>query len=68
MTTESTQHESDVPAIDDWNRLLEGKVAIVTGGGAGIGGAISAQLSPAHGQVQLEQTPPTIERALPITQ
>ena len=36
-----TQHESDVPPIADWNRLLDGKVAVVTGGGDGIGGAIS---------------------------
>jgi len=40
---------ADVPAIDDWNRLLEGKIAVVTGGGAdGIGGAIS-ELFAAHG-------------------
>ncbi len=30
-----------VPPIRDFNRLLEGRVAIVTGGGDGIGGAIS---------------------------
>ncbi len=34
--------------IDDWNRLLDGKVAVVTGGGDGIGGAISS-LFAAHG-------------------
>jgi len=40
---------SGIPAIDDWNRLLDGKVAVVTGGGAdGIGGAIS-ELFAAHG-------------------
>src|ERR1700756_1724248 len=38
-----TPQPTDVPAIDDWGRLLEGRVAVVTGGGAdGIGGAISA--------------------------
>jgi NAD(P)-dependent dehydrogenase (short-subunit alcohol dehydrogenase family) len=37
----STQEPTDVPPIDDWNRLLEGRVAVVTGGGDGIGGAIS---------------------------
>jgi NAD(P)-dependent dehydrogenase (short-subunit alcohol dehydrogenase family) len=31
-----------VAPIDDWSRLLDGKVAVVTGGGDGIGGAISA--------------------------
>ncbi|HTY28115.1 MAG TPA: SDR family NAD(P)-dependent oxidoreductase, partial [Mycobacterium sp.] len=39
---------SDVPPIADWNRLLDGRVAVVTGGGDGIGGAISA-LFAAHG-------------------
>ena len=39
---------NDMPAIDDWNRLLEGKVAVVTGGGAGIGGAVT-ELFAAHG-------------------
>jgi NAD(P)-dependent dehydrogenase (short-subunit alcohol dehydrogenase family) len=37
-----------VPPIDDWSRLLEGKVAVVTGGGAGIGGAVS-RLFAQHG-------------------
>ncbi|MFT5204177.1 MAG: NAD(P)-dependent dehydrogenase (short-subunit alcohol dehydrogenase family) [Candidatus Aldehydirespiratoraceae bacterium] len=44
-----TTDPQDVPPIDDWNRLLEGKVAVVTGGGAeGIGGAIT-ELFAAHG-------------------
>ena len=38
---------SDVPAVD-WNRLLDGKVAVVTGGGDGIGGAVS-RLFARHG-------------------
>jgi NAD(P)-dependent dehydrogenase (short-subunit alcohol dehydrogenase family) len=42
--------ERDVPAIADWNRLLDGKVAVVTGGGDGIGGAISS-LFAAHGAI-----------------
>jgi NAD(P)-dependent dehydrogenase (short-subunit alcohol dehydrogenase family) len=37
-----------VPPIDDWNRLLEGRVAVITGGGAGIGAGI-ARLFAAHG-------------------
>ena len=41
-------NDSDVPPIEDWNRLLDGKVAVVTGGGAGIGGAIS-RLFAQHG-------------------
>lgn len=39
---------SDVPAIADWNRLLDGCVAVVTGGGDGIGAAVS-ELFAAHG-------------------
>ena len=37
-----------VPPIDDYGQLLEGRVAVVTGGGDGIGGAIS-RLFAAHG-------------------
>ena len=39
---------SGVPPIADWNRLLDGRVAVVTGGGDGIGAAVSA-LFAAHG-------------------
>ena len=42
------QHPDQVPPIDDWNRLLDGRVAVVTGGGAGIGAAI-ATLFAQHG-------------------
>ena len=39
---------SSVPQIEDWGRLLDGRVAVVTGGGAGIGAAI-AKLFAQHG-------------------
>ncbi|CAN5789536.1 SDR family oxidoreductase [soil metagenome] len=52
------QLPTDVPPIDDWNRLLDGKVAVVTGGGDGIGGAIS-RLFAAHGaQVEIAEIDP----------
>ncbi len=37
----SPQRPTDVAAIERWDRLLDGKVAVVTGGGEGIGAAIS---------------------------
>ena len=37
-----------IPEIPDWNRLLEGRVAVITGGGDGIGAGI-ATLFAAHG-------------------
>jgi NAD(P)-dependent dehydrogenase (short-subunit alcohol dehydrogenase family) len=42
------QQPSDVPPIDDWNHLLAGRVAVVSGGGDGIGGAVS-RLFARHG-------------------
>jgi NAD(P)-dependent dehydrogenase (short-subunit alcohol dehydrogenase family) len=45
-----TQSPTDVAPIDDWNRLLEGRVVVVTGGGDGIGGAVS-RLFAQHGGV-----------------
>jgi len=44
----TNQQDTDVPAIDDWSRLLTGKVAVITGGGVGIGGAV-ARLFARHG-------------------
>ena len=38
----------DVPRIDDWNRLLDGRAAVVTGGGDGIGAGI-CRLFAQHG-------------------
>jgi NAD(P)-dependent dehydrogenase (short-subunit alcohol dehydrogenase family) len=43
-----TQSPDNVPPIPDYARLLDGRVAVVTGGGDGIGGAIS-RLFAQHG-------------------
>jgi NAD(P)-dependent dehydrogenase (short-subunit alcohol dehydrogenase family) len=45
-----TQSSSDIAPIDDWNRLLDGRVVVVTGGGDGIGGAVS-RLFARHGGI-----------------
>jgi len=44
----SNQTPDNVPPIADWNRLLENRVSVVTGGGDGIGGAVS-RLFASHG-------------------
>ncbi|MEQ8841037.1 MAG: SDR family oxidoreductase [Acidimicrobiales bacterium] len=46
----TSQTPAQVPPIEDWNRLLDGRVAVVTGGGDGIGGAIS-RLFAEHGAI-----------------
>ncbi len=59
----STQDPSRVPAIDDWNQLLAGRTAVVTGGGTGIGGAI-ARLFGHHGaHVEIAEINPELAAA-----
>jgi NAD(P)-dependent dehydrogenase (short-subunit alcohol dehydrogenase family) len=57
----TTQHPSNVPPIDDWNRLLAGRVAVVTGGGDGIGGAVSRLFAQHGAHVEIAEIDP--ERA-----
>ncbi|MCU1375639.1 MAG: 3-oxoacyl-ACP reductase, partial [Actinomycetia bacterium] len=56
-----TQQPTDVPPIDDWSRLLDDRVAVVTGGGDGIGGAISRLFAQHGAAVELAEVDP--ERA-----
>lgn len=57
----SAQRPEDVAAIPDWNRMLDGKVAVVTGGGDGIGGAISRLFAEHGAKVEIAEIDP--ERA-----
>ncbi len=59
MTT--TQDPANVPPIDDWNHLLAGRTAVVTGGGDGIGGAVSRLFARHGAHVEIAELDP--ERA-----
>jgi len=52
------QKPTDVPAIPDYQRLLDGKVAVVTGGGDGIGGAISRLFAEHGATVEIAEIDP----------
>ena len=57
------QQPTDVPAIPDYQRLLDGKVAVVTGGGDGIGGAISRLFAEHGALVEIAEIDPDRARA-----
>lgn len=44
---------ADVPPIENWSRLLDGRVAVVTGGGAGIGEAVCVLFAQHGAHVEL---------------
>jgi NAD(P)-dependent dehydrogenase (short-subunit alcohol dehydrogenase family) len=54
----NTQQPTDVSPIEDWNHLLDGKVAVVTGGGDGIGGAISRLFAQHGAKVEIAEIDP----------
>jgi NAD(P)-dependent dehydrogenase (short-subunit alcohol dehydrogenase family) len=54
---------TDVPAVDDWNRLLEDRVCVVTGAGQGIGGAIASLFAHHGGRVEVAERDAALARA-----
>jgi len=51
----SPQRPTDVAPIDRWDQLLEGRVAVVTGGGDGIGAAVALLFSQHGARVELAE-------------
>jgi len=54
---------SDVPAVDDWTRLLEDRVCVVTGAGQGIGGAIASLFARHGARVEVAERDEGLARA-----
>ena len=54
----TAQQPTDVTPIDDWNHLLYGRVAVVTGGGAGIGAAVATLFAEHGARVELAEVDP----------
>lgn len=54
----TNQVPENVPRIGDWNHLLAGRVAVVTGGGDGIGGAISRLFAQHGAHVEIAEIDP----------
>ena len=53
--TSMTQRPADVPPIDEWTALLLGKVAVITGGGDGIGAAIATMFAQHGATVEIAE-------------
>jgi NAD(P)-dependent dehydrogenase (short-subunit alcohol dehydrogenase family) len=49
------QRPTDVTPIDRWDRLLDGRVAVVTGGGDGIGAAVALLFARHGAQVEIAE-------------
>jgi len=58
MSERSEQIPGNVPPIADWNRLLDGRVAVVTGGGVGIGGAVARMFAQHGAHVEIAEIDP----------
>ena len=52
------QEPFNVPRIDDWARLLDGRVAVITGGGEGIGGSIASLFAQHGASVEIAEIDP----------
>ncbi len=54
----SPQRPTDVTPIDRWDRLLDGRVAVVTGGGDGIGAAVALLFARHGARVEIAEVDP----------
>jgi len=54
----SPQRPTDVTPIERWDRLLDGKVAVVTGGGDGIGAAVALLFARHGARVEIAEIDP----------